>query len=192
MPKKHPGIVVRHHRACPSRTGRNCGKPCTPTYQAWVWSARDGKKKKETFPTLSAAKSWRSDALNGIRNGTLRVSSVMLREAAETWLAGAEKGTIRTRSGDVYKPSALRGYRAALENRILVELGGHKLADIRRVDVQDFVDRLSAEGLDASTIRNQLMPLRAIYRRAVARGDVAVNPTTGLELPAVCSDPAVG
>lgn len=29
------------------------------------------------------------------------------------------------------------------------------------------------------------MPLRAIYRRAVARGEVTVNPTTGLELPAV-------
>ena len=29
------------------------------------------------------------------------------------------------------------------------------------------------------------MPLRAIFRRAVARGEVALNPTTGLELPAV-------
>jgi integrase len=29
------------------------------------------------------------------------------------------------------------------------------------------------------------MPLRAIFRRSVARGDVAINPTTGLELPAV-------
>ena len=29
------------------------------------------------------------------------------------------------------------------------------------------------------------MPLRVIFRRALARGDVAVNPTTGLELPAV-------
>ena len=29
------------------------------------------------------------------------------------------------------------------------------------------------------------MPLRAIYRRAVSRGDVTINPTTGLELPAV-------
>jgi integrase len=29
------------------------------------------------------------------------------------------------------------------------------------------------------------MPLRAIFRRALARGDVAVNPTTRLELPAV-------
>lgn len=31
------------------------------------------------------------------------------------------------------------------------------------------------------------MPLRAIYRRAIARGEVEVNPTTGLELPAVRS-----
>jgi integrase len=34
-------------------------------------------------------------------------------------------------------------------------------------------------------VRNTLMPLRVIFRRAVARGDLAVNPTTGLELPAV-------
>ena len=51
--------------------------------------------------------------------------------------------------------------------------------------MQDLADRLLAQGLDASTIRNALMPLRAIYRRAVARGEVAVNPTSGLELPAV-------
>jgi integrase len=36
-----------------------------------------------------------------------------------------------------------------------------------------------------STVRNTLMPLRAIFRRALARGEIAVNPTTGLELPAV-------
>lgn len=58
-------------------------------------------------------------------------------------------------------------------------------SEIRRRDVQDLVDRLLAQNLDPSTIRNTLMPLRAVYRRAVARGDVAVNPTTGLELPAV-------
>lgn len=51
--------------------------------------------------------------------------------------------------------------------------------------MQDLADRLFAQSLDPSTIRNALMPLRAIYRRAVSRGDVTVNPTTGLELPAV-------
>lgn len=46
-------------------------------------------------------------------------------------------------------------------------------------------DRLRARGLDASTIRNAVMPLRAIYRQAIEEGVVAVNPTANLRLPAV-------
>jgi integrase len=65
------------------------------------------------------------------------------------------------------------------------ELGGLRLSEVRRVDHQDFADRLCATGLDPSTVRNTLMLLRAIFRRSVARGDVAVNPTSGLELPAM-------
>jgi integrase len=180
------GITITHHRSCPSRTGCNCGKPCVPTYQAWVWLKRDGRKKKQTFPTLAAAKAWRADAVSQANRGTLRVATtVTLREAAAQWLEAAEDGTIRNRSGDVYKPSAIRGYRAALENRVLPDIGAHKLADIRLVDLQDMVDRMVRGGLDASTIRNQMMPLRVIYRRALSRGDVAVNPTAGLSLPAV-------
>jgi integrase len=68
---------------------------------------------------------------------------------------------------------------------VLPKLGGARLSEIRRIDVQDLADRFCAESLDASTVRNTLMPLRAIFRRALARGEVAVNPTTGLELPAV-------
>ena len=121
-----------------------------------------------------------------LRQGTMRAgASGTLREAAEAWLEGASSGAIRNRSGHRYKPSALRGYEAALVGRVLPELGGARLSEIRRIDVQDLADRLCAGGLDASTVRNTLMPLRAIFRRALARGDVAVNPTSGLELPAV-------
>jgi integrase len=45
--------------------------------------------------------------------------------------------------------------------------------------------RLQPYALDASAIRNTLMPLRAIFRRALARGEVALNPIAGVELPAV-------
>jgi integrase len=51
--------------------------------------------------------------------------------------------------------------------------------------VQDLVDRLVARGLSASTVRNSILPLRAIYRRVVSRSEVLVNPTLGLALPAV-------
>ena len=121
-----------------------------------------------------------------VRQGTMRPASPStLKQAADAWLEGARKGLIRNRSGDVYKPSAIRSYEASLRLRVVPELGAVRLTEIRRTDLQDFADGLLAEGLDPSTIQTTVMPLRAIYRRAVARGEMAVNPTTGLELPAV-------
>lgn len=178
------GIRVRHGKLCPSRSGSACR--CRPTYQANVWSAREGKRLFKTFASLAEAKAWRSEAQVALRNGTMRAgASATLREGAEAWLEGAKSGAIRNRSGHAYKPSAVRGYEAALVMRVLPELGGLRLSEVRRVDLQDFADRLCADGLDPSTVRNTLMPLRAIFRRSVARGDVAVNPTSGLELPAM-------
>ena len=68
---------------------------------------------------------------------------------------------------------------------IVPDLGGARLADVGLSDVQEIADRMLASGHDPSTIRNAIMPLRVIYRRALTRGDVAVNPCVGLELPAV-------
>jgi integrase len=108
-----------------------------------------------------------------------------IREAGVAYIAGMRDGTIRTRSGQPYKPSAVRGYERALEQRIYPEFGAVKLAELSGGDVQAFVDRLVAEGMDPSTIRNTLMPLRAVYRRACRPGgEVLVNPTRGLEIPA--------
>jgi integrase len=178
------GITVRHGRSCPARDGGRCR--CAPSYQAQVWSARDKKRLSRSFPTLAAAKAWRHDALVGVRRGTVRASGTpTLIEAATEWLRGAREGSIRNRSGDRYKPSALRGYEQALRDRILPQLGGAKLGDIRRSDVQRLVNRMLAGGLNASTIRNTLLPLRAIYRQALALDEVAVNPTASLQLPAV-------
>lgn len=94
-------------------------------------------------------------------------------------------GSVRTRSGDEYKPSALRGYERAMRLRVLPEIGGVRLTALTRVDLQDLADRWLAKGLDPSTIRNTLMPMRALYRRALSSGDVSLNPTNGIELPAV-------
>jgi integrase len=63
-------------------------------------------------------------------------------------------------------------------------MGAMKLVSVRRRDVQDVVDCI-ALARDPSTVRNALMPLRAIYRRALQREVVSVNPTEGLALPAV-------
>jgi integrase len=177
------GIVVRHSRTCGAPKAK-CS--CRPSYRAEIYDRRSGKKIRRTFRNLSEAKGWRHDAASELRKGTLSTSTkTTLREAGDAWLEGAKSGAIRTRSGHVYKPSTIRGYESALKERIYPELGACRLSEVRRVDVQDFADRLLADGLDASTIRNVLMPLRAIYRRAISRGVLSVNPTTGLELPSV-------
>jgi len=178
------GIRARHGRSCRSRQGERCN--CKPSYEAFVWSKRDGRKIRRTFQELAEARTWRADAESAVRKRTLRApSKVTIAEAAGDWLEGARKGTVRTRSGDRYKPSAIRGYEAALRLRVLPEFGGDRVSGVSRMDLQEFVDRLQAQGLDPSTIQTTLMPLRAIYKRAVARGQAAVNPTTGLSLPAV-------
>ena len=62
------------------------------------------------------------------------------------------------------------------------DLGDRRLTDIVRADVQDLADRLTGEGLAASTVQNTLDLLRAIFRRAIRRDQVAVDPTEHLEL----------
>src|SRR4051794_38663968 len=126
------GIRPRHSRSCPSREGKPCA--CKPTYEASVWSAREGKKIRKTFPTLAAARGWRADAQVGLRKGTLRApTSTTFRQAADAWLACARDGSVRTRSGDPFKPSAIRSYEGSLRNRVLLELGAAKLSEIGRV-----------------------------------------------------------
>jgi integrase len=94
-------------------------------------------------------------------------------------------GIVRTRSGEAYKPSAIRAYRQALKHRTLPRLGSKRLTAISHTMLQDFADHLSAQGLSPSSVRNTVLPLRAIYRRAHTRGHVAINPTLKLTLPAV-------
>jgi integrase len=177
--KPVPGIEPRHARSCPVRGWESC--KCKPSYQAHVWSKRDNKRIRRTFPTLAAAKSWRLDAMKGLRDGKLRAPTPeTVREAGAALIAGMEDGSIRDRSGKRYKPSTIRSYKASLENHIYPEFGGCKLSTITYPDLQNFVDRLAAEGLDGSTIRNTVNPLRVIFKKH--RYSIPVNPTTGLEI----------
>jgi integrase len=182
-PGRHEGITVRHSRRCATEAGASCN--CRPAYQAQAYSPRDKKTLRRSFPTLAAAKAWRADAQSAIRKGILRgPSATTVAEACDAWERGVREGTIRNRSGDPYKPSVARGYSQSIRLYIKPELGSRKLSSLARSDIQDFADRLLAKGLDPSTVKNTLKPLRVIFRRALARSEVAINPTTGLELPA--------
>jgi hypothetical protein len=173
------GIRKLHSKGCRGREAGRCR--CGAGYEAWVWSNRDGKKIRKTFELESEAKTWRADALSALAKGGLRAPKPTT--VQEAWHESAKDGTVRNRSGDPYKPSVIRSYEKSMRLRVLPEFASTRLADLRRIDVQDFVDELLADGLAPSTINTTLHPLRVICRRGVNRGDLIANPCSGLELP---------
>jgi integrase len=175
--KGTPGIEVRRRRG-------------GTVYRAVVFDKTAGRKLSKTFDTLAGAKQWRADAMAALGAGRLSANrGPTLREAFEQWLDGARAGHVRNRSGDPYKPSAIRGYEQNVRLRVLPEFGVLRLSEIRHRELQGLVDRLVQDGLSSATVMTTITPLRAIFRRALTRGVVTDNPTRGLELPAVRSKP---
>jgi integrase len=178
------GIRKRHSKGCSARDGGRCN--CNAGYEAWVFSKRDGKKIRRTFSREAEAKTWRADALGALARGGLRARKpITLEQAWKAWHEGARRGAVTNRSGDPYKRSALRSYESGMRLRVLPRFADVRLADLQRPDLQEFADDLLADGLNPSTIQVTLLPVRAIYRRALSRGEVVANPCSGLELPAV-------
>jgi integrase len=179
------GIVTRHSRSCPSRLGARCSKPCSPRFEAWVWSPRDGRKIQKSFPTPAAAKGWRRDAMAAVAGGKMRApTAATIADETRAWMGRVDRGEIRTRGGRPYKPAVLRLYRRDLETYIVPELGALRLSQIRRRDVQALVDRLVGDGLSGSRIRGIVNALRAVLRRPLQDDELGANPTDRLNLPA--------
>jgi hypothetical protein len=124
--KQTTGIDVRHARSCAVRKGGDCN--CAPTYHAHVYDVRSKRRIRKSFSTFTAARNWRQDALVALRSGTLRASDGRtVAKIADDWLKGAREGVIRNRSGDRYKPSAIRAYEQNLRLRVLPALGAHEV-----------------------------------------------------------------
>ena len=181
------GVVLRHAKRCATREGATCS--CSPGFQAQVWSPKDAKTIRKTFRSLTDARAWRAEAQSGLRRGVIRAPTrTTLNDEAERWLALAKAGTVRTRSGEPYKPSALRSYEQSLRTHVLPELGRLRLSTITRVTIQDLIDQMLATGAAPSTIRNAVLPLRAIYRRAISRTEVVINPPKDSRCPPSAAD----
>ena len=64
-------------------------------------------------------------------------------------------------------------------------LGDRRLTEITRRDLQDLVDAMVAEGHKPSTIVVTMTALGVIFKRALSRDEISVNPTLRVEPPAV-------
>jgi integrase len=178
------GIVRRHSRNCPSRRGKRCR--CGAGYEAWVYLDREKRKVRKVFKKRAEAKAWRREALVVAAKGGLRPASTdrrTLHEALVEFVAGMEKGTVRPKRRERYKPNTVRSYERVV--RVYLrgsELGNLRPAEVRRSDVQDYADELLAR-LAPGTTSNALNPLQAYYARAISREEVTFNPTEGVDVP---------
>ncbi|HET7416069.1 MAG TPA: tyrosine-type recombinase/integrase [Solirubrobacterales bacterium] len=175
------GIRKRHSRNCRSRSEGRCN--CNAGWEASVYLAHEGKKIRRTFDREAEARSWRNDTRAALAERRQEGPRFTLEQAAWLWFEAARTGRVRDRSGHTYKPATLREYARVLRLRVLPEFGSRQLADITRGDLQGFVDRMLAGDLAASTIRNTINPLQAIFRHVVRRELAPLNPTRDLELP---------
>lgn len=160
------------------------GRDGTRSYRASVWSNREQRRIRKTFPSLAAAKAWRSEAQGAVRSGRLRAAAApTLAAAVDEWLRAAEVGTIRTRGRRPFKPSTRRAVEQNYRRRLADRFGSARLDRIDHLTLQEYIDELDAGGTNASTIEGAILPLRLVFRWARGRGVVAVDPTEGLELP---------
>jgi integrase len=76
----------------------------------------------------------------------------------------------------------VRDYKRDLGQRIDPVLGARYLREVQLPDVQLVADRLSGRGLSASSVRNTIMALRALYAWARPRGLAFQQPCDGVRL----------
>jgi integrase len=179
------GIRERHARSWRSLKGGRCD--CTPSYEAQVWDKAEGKRIRRAFDNQGEAKGWHRDAVIALRRGRQveGKSKATLQAVCEDFLEQAGAGTALNRSGDPYKPSAVRGYKQTLRKHVWPTLGQEPIRDISRADLQELVDAAVGKGTPAATITTLITPLRAVFKREISRDRLTFNPTADLRMPAV-------
>ena len=183
---RFPGVEPRYARDCPA-TGWNLDRcTCSPTYRGTAWSRKDGRLlKSPPFASATAAKNWAQDARVDLRRGVRRAPPPLtVNQLADRWVDALKAGRVRTRSGRAYKPSTVRGYEQAITDHIRPALGDLKLGEIDSDEVQALIELMLADNMRASTVRNTVTALRAMWRDPAARKAQPANPTRGLDLPA--------
>lgn len=177
---KAAGVYKIHGRGCPA--GRSCG--CGAQYQAQVYLAREGQRLRKHFPTQREAEIWRGELRGAASRGEIKAPTrTTVADAASALLIGMADRTLMNRSGRPYKPATTRRYERALRLHVLPAVGHLRLAAVDRACLRALIRDWTRSGQDPSSIRNNLDPLRVIFREAVEDGQITVDPTVKLSMP---------
>jgi integrase len=181
-------VETRHQKRCRThQDAKRCN--CSPSYRGKVTDPRTGKPvRSKAYREQTLAERWCRNALNALELGQRPDSTgpkTTVAEAMDDLLGRMRDGRALDRSGNRYRPATIRSYEQAVRKYIVPQLGHMPVRDLRRRDVQDYIDHLRTRGLAASTVHNKLDPLRVMLRHAMDREEITVDPCTRLRLPAI-------
>jgi hypothetical protein len=99
--------------------------------------------------------------------------------------------TFRTRFEDEYlpgrnlKPTTLENYRYILDRHLVPHFGRHQLSELEASPelIDAYISRKAKQGLSAKTIRNHLLLLNLMLRRATVWRLIRTNPLASIDQP---------
>ncbi len=133
------------------------------------------------YPTRKAAEAAALEAASSHAKGTyVAPSRLTVAEYMRAWLKR------RQSTGTGLKPSTFENYSRYLEQDIVPdELAAMHVTEVRRHHLNAFLDRLTAAGRGATTVRRIAAVLQGAFRAAALEDAISENPATGLRLPRV-------
>ena len=183
------GIVARHGRNCASRAGSDAEGDCDcdPSYQAQAYSVRDRRTIRRTFGTLSEARAWRPDAQVAMRRGVMRASTrTTLQETAPTGLPPRRLASSAPARATLTSPRRSAAIGRRFEPRSCRRSARAASQRSRATTSRTSSTCLMAGGRAPSTVRNTILPLRAIYSPSPSTATATSSPATRPK-PLACS-----
>ena len=83
------------------------------------------------------------------------------------------------------KASTIADYESMLRSRVLPQFGSTPVVAVRASDVQEWVGKMTEEGLSASRIRKCVVVLKMMMDAAARDGMVRANPVVGVKQPRI-------
>lgn len=189
MPKdtktRYRDVFARHRTGCGVEEDSAC--TCRPTYWGKVWDGAAGKRRKtKNFATPSAARKAKADLEARLSAGMMPVrSQLRVDQAIDEFLAGARDGSVLNKHGRRYRPSAIRTLAGALQGPVSEAIGGKRIRDVRRADLQTMIVDQLTPTQSGSSVRRVVNSIRSLYTWAHDREHVDHDPAHRLRLPPV-------
>lgn len=150
----------------------------------WIWLGKWRETGHQRTKTLGQKSQMSKSAARELLNAILGPLNARQDPASGTMHLGA---FIR----DVYYPFCRRKWKRStrmtteqrIDQHIVSELAGSELRSVRRVELQDLLDRKAAAGLSFSVVTHLRWDLRHVFRVAVAEGFIERNPAEMLFTP---------